>query len=160
MGCVKISPAPTRRGLPMVPTSAQFSIRCLMLASAPAFHPVRHFSHKTSGPWMLGLSVIIITWIPSRLRVWPASSIKGGEIIFLGFTIRHPVLPAKLMPWNFSIRNQIMFWVVIEAEVLYHVNVDYHFELMTFLHLSRPNKMNLWPVVGINFILDQSQENH
>jgi hypothetical protein len=31
---------------------------------------------------------------------------------------------------------------------------------MTFLHLSRPDEMNLWPAVEINFILDQGQENH
>jgi hypothetical protein len=31
---------------------------------------------------------------------------------------------------------------------------------MAFLHLSVLDKMNLWPAVGINFILDQGQENH
>jgi hypothetical protein len=49
---------------------------------------------------------------------------KGGEIIVLGFSIRHPILLAKLTPRNFSIRNQLISWVVVETEIFYHINVD------------------------------------
>jgi hypothetical protein len=106
----------------MVPTSAHLSLRCPVLASAPAFHPARHFHHETCGSRSLGLAVIIISWIPSKL--WPARTMKGGEIIVLGFSIRHPILLAKLTPRNFSIRNQLISWVVVETEIFYHINVD------------------------------------
>jgi hypothetical protein len=90
---------------------------------------------------------------------WAGVGVES-DLFFFNFAIWAASLPSKLSPWDFPINDQLFTWVIIENKVLNNINMNKNLEHMSFLYLTRPNKVNLGISASFISIANQSEKHH